>query len=267
MNPLRLFPAPLRALGLSCRVPAFLIALVLAGCATPPTEPQPTLMDKYKPRSVLVLPPKDNTLEVDASYKYLPTVTRYLAERGFYVFPVAVVDRLMRENGLPGPHEMHQVSRSKLSEVFGADTVLYLTLHDWGTSYKVIDSITTVRIEARLVDLASGTELWSDTRTASQRSSDGANGVVGLLVNALVSQVASSIKDNSPLVAEQANAMLFGAHNQPVSSMSRRSLPPGPYRLQLEDKKPSTQNASAKPGAGSGVVSGSVNNADKPRRQ
>ena len=243
-----------------------LIVAALTGCATPTAKPAPSLMDKYRPRSVLVLPPKDNTLEVDASYKYLPTVTRYLAERGFYVFPVAVVDRIMRENGLPGPHEMHQVPRHKLEEVFGADAVLYLTLHDWGTSYKVLDSVTTVRVEARLVDLGSGTQMWSDTRTASERSSDGANGVVGMLVNALVTQVASSVKDNSPRVAERANAQLFGSHAQQGTGRSQRSLPPGPYLLEALNKK-GADGKSTDQRTKPAQVSGSVNKSDKTGRE
>ena len=79
---------------------------------------------QHMPRSVLVLPPLDNSMEVDAGYAYLSTVTEPLAERGYYVFPVAVVDRMLRDNGLPGAGEMHQVPLSRLGEVFGADAVL-----------------------------------------------------------------------------------------------------------------------------------------------
>ena len=146
-------------------------------------------------------------MEVDATYGYLSTVTRPLAERGYYVFPVAVVDRMLRENGLPGPAEMHTVSLEKIDEIFGADAVLYLRITEWGTSYMVLSSSTEVRIEASLVDVATGTELWSGSHYAVHSSGGGS--LVEMAANALVSQVASSFDDRARGVARQANQSLF----------------------------------------------------------
>jgi hypothetical protein len=191
------------------RTPFLVAALVgLGACQTP--EPHDySLFHAHMPRSVLVLPPLDNSMEVDAAYAYLSTVTEPLAERGYYVFPVAVVDRMLRDNGLPGPGEMHQVPLQRLGEVFGADAVLYITLHDWGTAYRVIDSATEVTAEASLVDVASGTEIWHGRHTAVTSSSSAGGGVFEMLVGAVVSQVMSSIVDPSLDVARQCNAGLF----------------------------------------------------------
>ena len=197
-----------------------LCAFAAAGCKT--AEPfDYTLFHQHRPRSILVLPPLDDTMEVEASYAYLATVTSPLAERGYYVFPVALVANMMRENGLPGPAEMHTVSLSKLDEIFGADAVLYLTLSDWGTSYAVLDSSTRVTVAGRLVDVKSGAELWSGQATASQSSSSGSNSIGGMLASALVSQIVSSAVDPSEGVARQANGALFYTKG--------RGLPPGPY--------------------------------------
>src|SRR6185503_16607634 len=148
----------------------------LAACTT--TEPYDySLFHAHQPRSVLILPPLDNSMEVDAAYAYLSTLTRPIAERGYYVFPVAVVDRLLRDNGLPGPGEMHHAPLQRLGEVFGADAVLYITLYDWGTAYRVIDSATEVTAEASLVDVASGTEIWHGKHTATYSSSSGGGGI------------------------------------------------------------------------------------------
>jgi hypothetical protein len=83
------------------------------------------------------------------------------------VFPVAVVDRMLRDNGLPGPDEMQAVPLERLGEIFGADAVLYITLTDWGTRYQVLSSVTTVSAEAHLVDVASGQEIWRGQHTAA----------------------------------------------------------------------------------------------------
>ena len=188
-----------------------LLAAVLAGASACQTSPpyDYTLFHAHHPRSVLVLPPLDSTPEVDAAYAYLSTVTQPLAERGYYVFPVAVVDRMLRDNGLPGPGEMHQVPLQRLGEVFGADAVLYITLTDWGTSYRVLDSSTEVTAEAHLVDVASGQEIWRGQKTAAYSSSSGQGDLIGMLVGALVNQVASSVSDPSLDVARDCNDALF----------------------------------------------------------
>ncbi|MCE9594624.1 MAG: DUF799 domain-containing protein [Planctomycetes bacterium] len=192
-----------------------LMVFGLSGCETGPATQFD--YDKYldhMPGSILVLPPLDESPEVDASYSYLSTVTRPLAEQGYYVFPVAMVDAMMRENGLPTPTEMHQVSLQKIDEVFGADAVLYMTVKKWGTSYQVFDSSTTVAIEGRLVDVKSGEVLWHGAHTASHSSNDGnQNGLAGMLVGALVNQIATSASDPSRPLAMQANSAFFGDVN------------------------------------------------------
>lgn len=192
-----------------------LVLALLAACETAP--PAQYDYDKYldhMPGSILVLPPLDESPETDAPYGYLSTVTRPLAEQGYYVFPVAMVDAMMRENGLPTPSEMHQVSLAKIDEIFGADAVLYMTVKQWGTSYQVLDSTTTVAVEGRLVHVKSGEVLWSGAESAHQSSSDNnQNGIAGMLVGALVNQVVTSAADPSRPLSTQANTALFGNVN------------------------------------------------------
>lgn len=182
--------------------------LTLGACATPAPYDY-TLFRAHQPRSVLVLPPLDNTMEVDAAYAYLSTVTQPLAEQGYYVFPVAVVDRMLRDNGLPGPGEMHLVPLQQLGQVFGCDAVLYITLTDWGTAYRVLDSATEVSAEARMVDVATGTEIWRGQHSAVLSSSSGQSDLFGMLASALVNQVMTSVSDPSRDVARDCNAGLF----------------------------------------------------------
>jgi hypothetical protein len=191
------------------RAAPLLALAALTACITEtPYDYGPLLA--HHPRSILVLPPLNESPEVQASYSYLSTVTAPLAERGYYVFPVALVDELMRQNGCPTPAEMHQVPPSKLREVFGADAVLYLTVKEWGTSYLVLDSVTTVSVDARLVDLASEEPLWSKSAMAASRSSEGTDNPIVMAIAALVSQVINSGADHSHDLAPTANAGLVG---------------------------------------------------------
>lgn len=194
--------------------PAALALAALSACAAQPKVFDYTVFLEHTPRSILVLPPLDETPETDACYGYLSTVTYALAEQGYYVFPVALVDRMLRENGLPTAGEMHQAPLAKLREVFGADAVLYLTVDAWGTSFQVFDSVTSVGVSGRLVDLESGAELWHGQAAAAQGSSSGQSSLAGLLVSAIVNQVATSASDPSPQVARGVNERLFADADQ-----------------------------------------------------
>lgn len=89
-----------------------LLLITIAGCVTTPPFDY-SLFRSHRPRSILVLPPLNQTTDVNAPYSYLSTITRPLAECGYYVYPVAVVDAYMKENGLPSAEEMHGVALKK----------------------------------------------------------------------------------------------------------------------------------------------------------
>jgi hypothetical protein len=172
------------------------LAAVALGCKSEPIEIKEAFFERA-PRSILVLPPLDESIEAGASYGALSTVTFPLAENGYYVFPAAVVTGMMRENGLPTPYEMHQVPLSKLYEVFGMDAVLYLTVTDWGTSYQVINSSTRIAIQGELVDGVTGEVLWVGSESTVQSSNSGGGGIIASLVGAALNQVTTSISDPS----------------------------------------------------------------------
>jgi hypothetical protein len=113
-------------------MPLILATLMLAGCATLPPKDY-TEFRKSNPRSILVLPPINESTEVGATYSVLTTTTAPLAELGYYVLPVAIVDQFLKENGLTVPGEMQQAPLNKLHEVFGADAVMYMTIEQYGS--------------------------------------------------------------------------------------------------------------------------------------
>ncbi len=207
----------------------YLIALSILACSCA-AKVDYTLYRSRVPRSILILPPQNSTTVVEASYSYLSTASRPLAEAGYYVFPVAVIDALMKENGLPTPDEMHSVSLNKIKEIIGADSVLYVTIQDWGTKYYVIGSATVVRASARLVDVETGATLWTGAAFASQDSGGGGGGLIGALVAAAVHSVLSSLADQTHelsrlattnMVFNSDNGLLFGPRHPEYGSDKR----------------------------------------------
>lgn len=172
------------------------------GCATP--KDYRAFLD-HQPASIVVLPPLNMTNEVRATDAFLSTVTSPLAESGYYVFPMALVDQMLKENGVPTPGEMHQVSIEKLGEVFGADAVLYIVIKEWKTQYVVVQSTTEVLLEYRLVDVATGSELWRfEQRVAEGRGGLSYAGMVEAAVYAVVSAAADRTRDLAVIANNQA---------------------------------------------------------------
>jgi hypothetical protein len=181
------------------------LALILTGCATPPYDY--TNFRQHPPRSILVLPPLNESTAVEGTYSYLSTVTWPVAEMGYYVYPVAVIDQFLKENGMPTAGEMHQVPLNKVAEIVGADAVLYATLKQYGTKYQVINSATTVQVRARLVDTRTGLLLWEGEGIAQQNS--GSGNILVDLISAAITQAVNASTDAAHPVCRIANAKLF----------------------------------------------------------
>ncbi|MGV2470107.1 hypothetical protein FO520_23155, partial [Bacillus subtilis] len=62
-----------------------------------------------KPKSILVLLPQNSTPEVQASHGLLAQTTLPLAEAGYYVFPVAVVEETFKQNGMTNAGDIQAV--------------------------------------------------------------------------------------------------------------------------------------------------------------
>ncbi|MEL4013201.1 DUF799 domain-containing protein [Dryocola clanedunensis] len=198
-------------------VTSLALALLLSGCAKTNSgadKQDYSAFRESKPRSILVLMPKNDSPDVSAGYGFISEVTFPLAEAGYYVFPVAVVEETFKHNGVTHANDINSVSLAKLHSIFGADAVLYLTVTDYGTSYQVIDSETRVAAKARLVDVRSGKELWTGSASASSNEKKGYNNnnsLLGTLIAAAVNQISDTVFDKAHDVAAITSTRLLAA--------------------------------------------------------
>lgn len=186
--------------------------VLLTACAAPKTPYDYTAFKLSRPKSIVVLPPVNETPEVKATMGVMTSTIYPLAEAGYYVMPVSVVAETFRQNGMTQPEDIHAIPFTKLHEIFGADAALYMHVKRYGTTYMVVSSDTTVVVEAKLVDLRSGATLWAGTASASsseQNSSGG--GVAGMLISAVVNQIVGTATDAGFTYAGVANQRLLGA--------------------------------------------------------
>jgi len=191
----------------------------------------------HEPRSILVVPILNETVEVMAPNLLMTAVSTPLAERGYYVFPVHLTDALLKDLGLPDAGLVHQLPAQKFRERFGADAILLITIKDWSSRYILISNTKTLEIDYRLVDARTGTELWHHTQLVQQSSSDGSSSIVGALVSAAVDKlVTEAFESQYRPLARQVNVMAF---TRPYVG-----LPAGPYHPRYGKDRASFPDAS-----------------------
>jgi hypothetical protein len=108
---------------------------------------------------------------------------------------------------------MHQAPLKKIAEILGADSVMYVTLKDYGTKFTLLNSVPTVRASAKLVDTRTEILLW-EGEVFLQESSQGSGSLLGDLIGAVVKQVINTTTDRSHALCGPANAILFATKDQ-----------------------------------------------------
>ena len=197
-------------------------ALSLSACVTQPEKPDYANFFDHQPHSILVVPPANKTTAVDAPAIFLTTVSAAFAERGYYVFPVFLVQDILNDLGATDEGAIAAIPPQKFKEIFGADSILYVTITDWTTSYIVIASNITVGAEYPLVDAGTGAVLWTGMQKLVQNSGDGGGGLIGALVNAAITAATVPYRP----IAIQTNNM--------AASQSGHGLPAGPYHPEFQ---------------------------------
>ncbi|WP_199174258.1 DUF799 domain-containing protein [Roseateles chitinivorans] len=191
------------------RLGAVAVLAALTACASPSKPYDYTAFKEAKPASLLVLPPVNDTPDVNATYGVLSNLSMPLGEAGYYVLPVSLVDETLRTNGVTTASDARHIDAGKLRQIFGADAVLYVDVKQYGSVYKVLMSETIVEVQAKLVDLRTGTLLWDGKASASSAEQNNNQGLIG----ALLTQVINNLTDRSYDIAGLASNRLVYAPN------------------------------------------------------
>lgn len=210
---------PLRQLAVRLGL-AIALPLLVSACAVPPETKDYSRFREAAPRSIAVVPAVNKSLEVTAPDYYLSTISIPLAERGYYVFPVHLMKRVMEDDGLSDADMVHAAPVERVAEMFGADAVLYVTIQEWQSTYAVLATETRVTIDYALKHGETGETLWSETQTMIYAPKSGGGGLAGLIADAIVAAIERAAPNYIPL-AHQANA--FAVYTP------GRGLPAGPY--------------------------------------
>lgn len=188
----------------------FFAGLFISGCAG---LSEPKIYDysaflQSKPRSIIVLMPTNQTTEIKASSAVLAHSLYPLAEAGYYVFPMALVNDTFKHNGITEPSEIANISANKLKNIFGADAALYINVSEYGSTYMIVDSVTRVAVSATLIDLNTGATLWQKSAVAANQSANSGD-LIGSMISALLKQIIDTTTDVSYDLSVSAALKLF----------------------------------------------------------
>lgn len=202
---------------LACSLLAVLAAAAAAGCAPALPKKDYSAFHAANPRSILVVPVVNNTMNVEAPSLFLSTLTIPMGERGYYVFPVNMVKGVLENEGLSDANLVHMADTARLCNLFGADAVLYVSIEAWTAKYIVINTEISVEFDYVMKDGKTGDTIWKEHRRVVSNSSDGAQDPLSPLVMAVI---AKAYPNYMPL-ARNANSRVF---TDPLIG-----LPPGPH--------------------------------------
>lgn len=204
---------------------AVVAALSLTGCVTQPTKRDMSAFAAAAPRSILVVPVVNRSLDVDAPSYVLSTLPVPIAEKGYYVFPVNTTKVVLEQEGFYEGDRIHQQPASTLAKLFGSDAVLYVTINRWDAQFAVFTTTVTVDFSYRLVS-KDDVEIWSENKRMQYQPNNNNNSAVSpmaALLSAVISAAVARAAPNYMPLTKQAN--------QEVFILGPNALPDGPYRV------------------------------------
>lgn len=200
------------------------ILFSLTGCVSPPPPYDWSAFENAKPKSILVVPVLNKSVDVDAPLYALSTLSQPLGEQGYYVFPINTVKTTLEHEGLYEGEAIKAIGSDTLTKWFGADSILFVQINQWEANYAVLSTTVTVAIEYSLQDKF-GNVIWTEQvkqQYQPQQQNSSGNPLADLIAAAIVAGITRAEPNYMPLM-HQANtqAMVLG----------HRALPHGPYRI------------------------------------
>lgn len=196
---------------------------LLTGCAAQAPKNEPSAFQLAEPRSILVLPVVNESVDVDAPNYFLSTISVPLAEKGYYVFPVHTVKTVLEGEGLYDANLVHSADPVQLGDMFDADAILYVTINEWDAQYIVVSTTVTVSFTYRILSGKTGEELWTASKTMKytpDNTTSTGNPMADLLVMAVSAAVTRAAPNYLPLTRQA---------NYQVLYLDPTKLPNGPY--------------------------------------
>lgn len=201
--------------------PVLLCAAAAACASTPPPPPVYLNMDV---RSVIVLPPFNETIDNEAWKVAWPHLIEAVRSRGYTVRTKEEVEAFYRKNKFnAAPEEVNIYTAKDLAKELNADSVLYSNIVKWGYKYVGVYSEYGVAIELKLVDGHSGEPVWQGKAEARRAESVGGRDA-GSAILSLFAVAGNAFLRSSDAWAR--DCIHEGIHRLPLAGYAPGTNPP-----------------------------------------
>lgn len=190
---------------------------LIASCETLETKQEafPSFYDENRnPVSMVIVPAINQTAAADAGELVSATLAQPFADNGYYVLPLPIVSQIFQAEGVVDGQQTLGLSGELFQRVFGADTVLYVTVDQWETNYVILAANVTVGMSYVLRSTDTDEVLWS--YRAQQVVDTSANSSGFILADIIMTAVQTAVTDYLPIAYQ-------------VNSMAVATLPYGKY--------------------------------------
>lgn len=189
-------------------------------------------MYEEKPITLLVMPPINNTNHVEAKDLLYTSITRPLAEAGYYVVPPFLTMEVLKAESAYDAELFINGRLDKFRQFFGADAVVFSIIDVWekqgfGINTKIHYIIKSAKTNEIIFDRSC--DLYLDLSVNS-----GTGGIVGALADLTASAINTALTDHIK-AARKTNNYIF------------MDIPRGPYRSEyLQDMGTSAEKKDIK---------------------
>ena len=190
--------------------PLLLLMVAVSSCGLmAPSQTRGSLypgMYEEKPLTLLVMPPINNTANVDAKELLYTSISRPLAEAGYYVIPPTLAMEVLRQESAYDAELFLDRPLRQFHDFFGADAVVFSVIDSWakqgvGISTKIRYFIKSTKTDQVLFDRTC--DLFLDLSVHS-----GNKGLIGALADLAASALSTALTDHIE-AARKANYFIF----------------------------------------------------------
>lgn len=198
--------------------PLLLLVLAVSSCGlSSPSQTRSSLypgMYEEHPVTLLVMPPINNTANVEAKELLYTSISRPLAEAGYYVIPPTLAMAVLRqESGYDAELFLDRPLR-QFHDFFGADAVVFSVIESWAKQgvgintklrYFIKSTLTDEILFDRTCDLFLDLSVHSDHGSSEKRVG---STLLGVLVDLAASALNTALTDHIE-AARKANYYIF----------------------------------------------------------
>ncbi|MDR1973690.1 MAG: DUF799 domain-containing protein [Bacteroidales bacterium] len=141
-----------------------------------------------KPTSILIMPPINRSVDVNAKEYMYSTMSSVLCQQGYYVLPPFLSIEILRRESAYDSERFINGSVKKIGEMFGADLVIFTVIHEWKKQG------TNVTVDVEYIIKSTKTDAIIYNREGLLTISTYVQSTGGGIANVLASLIATAVK-------------------------------------------------------------------------